>query len=119
MGNHDKAARTRATKASIKQVFKDLAGTLPELYSGAIIKGMLADPPRSFPYIALAAAYLDGKPIDAEPPPSTVVDLSTLTPEELLQRALSIAHTLRERRETRGAALPIIDAEVVLQPEDK
>lgn len=119
MSNHDRAALTRVEKASVKRILKDLATTRPDLFKDAIIDGLLAPAPRSFPYIALAAAYLDGKPVDAEPVPSAIVDLSSLTPEELLQRALSIAHTLRERRETRGAALAVIDAEVIPQPEDK
>jgi hypothetical protein len=114
-------------KASVKRILKDIVGTQPELVRDAIIKGLSADPPRSFPYIALAAAYLDGKPVDAEPPSERIVDLSNLTGDQLLARALSIAQRLKDdadekaaftresadraARESRG--LPIIDATVV------
>jgi len=114
-------------KASVKRILKDIVGTQPELLRDAIIKGLSADPPRSFPYIALAAAYLDGKPVDAEPPSEGLVDLSNLTSFELMQRALNIAQQIKDdmdakaaiaresadraARESRG--LPIIDAIVV------
>lgn len=121
-------------KASVKRILKDLVGTRPELIMDALIAGLLATPPRSFPYIALAAAYLDGKPINAEPS-SEVVDLSNLTKDELMQRALAIAQTLKDgadgrlnlakesmeraAREARGVGLAVIDAVVIPQPSDK
>jgi hypothetical protein len=118
-------------KASVKRILKDLVGTQPDLIKEAMIAGLLAPPPRSFPYIALAAAYLDGKPVDAEPVPCTPEDLSNLTRDELMQRALSIATRLRddaharadmERESAERAAargLPIIEATVIPQKENQ
>lgn len=113
-------------KASVKRILKDLVGVQPELIKDAIIAGLLAAPPRSFPYVALAAAYLDGKPIDAEPPAEHIVDLSHLTRDQLLQRALGIARRLQidtneqaalvQEREARGAGLAVIDAVVIPEP---
>lgn len=113
-------------KASVKRILKDLVGTQPELIKDAIIAGLLAPPPRSFPYVALAAAYLDGKPIDAEPPAERIVDLSHLTRDELMQRALGIAQRLQidtneradvvRESEARGAGLAVIDAVVIPEP---
>jgi hypothetical protein len=115
-------------KASVKRILKDLVGTQPELIKDAIIAGLLAPPPRSFPYVALAAAYLDGKPVDAEPPAERIVDLSHLTRDQLLQRALGIARRLQadtdeqsdliKEREARGVGLAVIDAVVIPNPED-
>jgi len=74
--------------------------------SDAIIQGLLAPPSRSFPYIALAAAYLDGKPIDAEPPDHYREDLSNLTREQLRDRAVALANRLQEEARE---SLPVID----------
>ena len=105
---------TKVRTASVKRILKDIVETQPELIRDAIIEGLLAPPPRSFPYIALAAAYLDGKPIDAEPPVERPNDLSELTTEQLLQRAVSIATRMSREAQERAAALtngplPVID----------
>ena len=103
-------------KASIKRIMKDLATTEPELFRDAIIAGLLAPPPRSFPYIALAAAYLDGKPVDAgthrELDTSLPIDLSSLSREQLGERAEKLVRMLKASDE-------VIDATIVddLTPE--
>jgi hypothetical protein len=98
-------------KASIKRIIKDLATTDPELFREAIVAGLQAAPPRSFPYLALAAAYLDGKPIDAEPPISSSVDLSQLTQQELKDRAYRLVR-LFEKRDL------VIEGTVIKDPAD-
>ncbi len=106
-------------RASIKRIIKDLATTQPELFRDAIIAGLLAPAPRSYPYVFLAAQYLDGKPVDAEPVSQPVLDLSEQSKDDLIRRALRIAANLQKdaqerddlerEREARGAGLAIID----------
>jgi hypothetical protein len=84
-------------KASVKRIIKDLVGVRPELIENAIIDGLMAPPPRSFPYVALAAAYLDGKPVDGEPMSPEQADLSKLSREQLMARALRIAAGLEQK----------------------
>jgi hypothetical protein len=99
-------------KASIKRIIKDLVGVRPELVENALIDGLMAPPPRSFPYVALCAAYTDGKPIDAEPESPLRTDLSNLSREQLMARALRIAAGLEKKPE-----LAVIDVEVIPQQE--
>jgi hypothetical protein len=106
-------------RASIKRIIKDLATTQPELFRDAIIAGLLAPAPRSYPYVFLAAQYLDGKPVDAEPVSQPIADLSELSKDDLIRRALNIAAKLQRdsqerddlerEREARGTGLAIID----------
>ncbi len=86
---------TQVRNASVKRILMDIVGVQPELLYDAIIEGLKAPPPRSFPYIALAAAYLDGKPIDAPPPEDNRPDLSELSRDQLLARALGVAKRLQ------------------------
>ena len=106
----------RLEKASIKRILKDLATTDPELFREAIIAGLQAPPPRSYPYLCLAAAYIDGKPIDAEPPIEHIVDLSALSRDELRDRAERLVHLLKG--ESTSTGLAVIDATVVPNHED-
>jgi hypothetical protein len=110
-------------KASIKRIIRDLAGRRPELFENAIIDGLLAEPPRSFPYVALCISYTDGKAVDSSndihTQPQLHANLADLTREQLMQRALRIAQILKtatdeqtvlvQEREARGAGLTIID----------
>ncbi len=111
-------------KASIKRIMVDLATTQPELFRDAIIAGLLADPPKSYPYLALALYTIDGKPVDAEPVSQPIADLSELSKDDLVRRALQIAAKLQRdsqerddlerEREARGTGLAVID----ITPED-
>lgn len=110
---------TRVRAASVKRILRDIAEVQPDLIRDAIIAGLLAPPPRSFPYVALAAAYLDGKPIDADRLAESQQpgDLSDLTREQLLDRAVELARHLRDEAQDRAAiatqnirgTLPVID----------
>jgi hypothetical protein len=51
-------------KASIKKVFEDIATEDPELIKNAVLKGLRGKPRESFPYVQIAAHYIDGKPAD-------------------------------------------------------
>ena len=52
------------TPASVQTLFERLAAEEPELYLRAIKRGLAAGGARSYPFVALAAAYLDGKPVE-------------------------------------------------------
>jgi hypothetical protein len=106
----EKAAFTRAAKASIKRVMKELAEEDPELIKASLILGLCAEPPKSFPYLMLCASYLDGKPVEGTADTGSV-DLSTLSNEELVvcaQRLISHVSGA-PRPEPRVADLPVID----------
>ena len=81
----------------------------------AIVAGLEADPPRSFPYVALAAAYLDGKPANGEPPPpQQLADLSTLSREQLRERAERLVQRLTAAPdESTSTGLAVIDATII------
>ena len=51
----------RSVKASIVAVIQDVVNTEPALIRQAVIDGFRARPPKSFAYLQLAAAYLDGE----------------------------------------------------------
>lgn len=63
-----RAGRKRGSRnfvpSSVRGAFLHLADVAPELFEQAIRKDLMAKPPRSFPYIQLAAYYLDGKPVE-------------------------------------------------------
>lgn len=61
-GSRDKIPRS--FRASVAQLYRDLADEQPELYRDAIERGLRSEPPKSFPYLQLAASYIDGKPRD-------------------------------------------------------
>ena len=52
------------TPASVKALLEQLARERPELYERAIRRGLAARGARSYAFVALAAHYLDGKPIE-------------------------------------------------------
>ena len=56
--------RNRLPGGSIRAMCKWLAEERPELYRDAIVRGLRAREARSFPFVQLAAHYLDGKPIE-------------------------------------------------------
>lgn len=105
----------RVQKASIVRIIRDLVLDEPEKWREAIIRGRDARPPHSFPYVALAAAYLDGKPVNADPPIRSIRDLSELSAAELQDRAVALVNRLKSANEQR--ALPVIDVQII--PEDK
>ena len=45
-------------------IIKNLAERKPEAFDRALQEGLKAGGAKSYPYFALAAAYLDGKPIE-------------------------------------------------------
>ena len=59
-GTPDSVPRT--VRASIRQIFQELGEQEPEIYKKAIRKGLQAGTRDSFPFVRLAAAYLDGVP---------------------------------------------------------
>ena len=54
----------RSFKASVAAIFAEVASADPGLIRSAIEKGLKSSPPRSYQYLALAGAYIDGKPKD-------------------------------------------------------
>lgn len=62
LGAKDKLPRS--AKASIKKIFEEVGSTDPEMIRAAIMRGLQAEPPKSFPYLQLAAAYVDGRPVE-------------------------------------------------------
>ena len=110
-------------KASIKKAILEVAGRRPELVPDVII-GVLEfarDNPhlaiRAYPFIALMAAYTDGKPVDAgthqEMSTRNPLDLSSLSQSELRDRAQRLVRLLGP-----APSEEVIDAEVVPNPED-
>jgi hypothetical protein len=113
---------SRVHKASVKRILKDIAENNPELIRDAIIDGLQAPAPRSYPYLALAAAYLDGRPPDAESAAQPADDYSNLSDAELFERARNVTQRLKTAIAARvtgseARQLPVIDAEVIPQPE--
>ena len=45
-------------------MFKHIAQHKPKLYQDAIERGIKAGGAKSYPFVALGAAYIDGKPIE-------------------------------------------------------
>ena len=61
-GSRDEVPRT--LKASIKRVYEEIAAEDPALIRRALEQGLRAEPPKSYPYLQLAAYYLDGRPVE-------------------------------------------------------
>lgn len=61
-GSKDKIPRS--VKASIAAIYEEVASDNPEIIRDAIVRGLKAPPPKSFPYVNLGALYLDGKPTE-------------------------------------------------------
>lgn len=51
-------------KASIKAVFEKVQQDDPKLIEQAVLRGLRGKPRESFPFIQLAAHYIDGKPAE-------------------------------------------------------
>jgi hypothetical protein len=62
-GSKDKIPRT--WKGSIKAIFEAISSEQPELLRDAMVKGLKAKAPKSFPYLQLAVHYIDGRPRQA------------------------------------------------------
>jgi hypothetical protein len=58
-----RGAKNKLPGGSIRATCQWLANERPELLHDAIMRGLAAGPPKSFPYVPLAAYYLDGKPV--------------------------------------------------------
>ena len=61
-GSKDKIPRS--LRGSLAAVFRELLDTEPELYVGAIRRGLKSKPPYSAKYLDLALAYIDGRPAE-------------------------------------------------------
>jgi len=59
-----KGRRNKLPSGSIKGIFHYLAETSPELYEEAIKRALRAREAKSVPMVALAAAYVDGRPVE-------------------------------------------------------
>lgn len=112
----------RVEEVSIKRIIKQAAFENQDKVYDAWLDGIMARPPYSFPYIALAAAYLDGKPGPAVEERKELPDLQNLTDEELADVARGIAERLQEdarvaranvAEQAKRHGLPVID----VQPE--
>ncbi len=57
----------RSFRGSIKAIFEEVASEDPKLIYDAVIRGLKAPAPKSFQYLQLVTAYIDGKPTDAVP----------------------------------------------------
>lgn len=82
----------RRVKASIRTVLQDIVTDDPALIRDAIVKGLRAPPPKSFPYLQLAAAYVDGKPADK----LQIRNYERLTDDELAQLETLLARATSE-----------------------
>jgi len=59
-----RGARNKLPSGTIKGIFNWLADEQPELYQKAIVRALKAPHGRSVPMLALAAAYIDGRPVE-------------------------------------------------------
>jgi hypothetical protein len=103
----------KVVRSSIAQIMKNLANTRPDLFEDALIEGLMAPPPRSFPYLALCASYIDGR-APAEPAEQPLANLADLTHAELAERAERLVRLLKSNPK----ALPVINGTVIPSPED-
>jgi hypothetical protein len=55
--------RKNKAPGSIRAALVQLAAEEPELLARAIRKGLAGNPAKAFPFVQLAAYYLDGKPV--------------------------------------------------------
>ena len=51
-------------RGTVAGIFRHLAQHEPELYVDAIRRGIKTGGAKSYPFVALGAAYLDGRPIE-------------------------------------------------------
>jgi hypothetical protein len=59
-----KGRRNKLPGGSIRSIFRWLADERPELYQEAIVRALRAPQAKSVPMVALAAAYVDGRPVE-------------------------------------------------------
>ena len=59
-----KGRKNKLPADSIRAMCKWLAEERPEVYRDAILRGLRAREAKSFPFVQLAAYYLDGKPVE-------------------------------------------------------
>lgn len=52
----------RSMKASVVRVLEAVVNESPDLIEQAVLKGLKGKPRESFPFLQMAAHYLDGKP---------------------------------------------------------
>jgi hypothetical protein len=117
-------AQTRIRNASLKQIIKDLVLEEPEEWRDLVRRGRDAENPlQAFPFLSLALQYTDTKANEIEPD-RPARNLSELTNEELLQRAIDVASRLQSevRKQAEivaGNSLPVIDVTIVKPEEQK
>lgn len=97
-----RATQTRMQKASIKRIMQEVVSDNPEVVRDCLLAGLLARPPHSAPYLIIAAQDIDGRPREAEPPVERPTDLSDLTYEQLVARAIAVATRLRDDAQERA-----------------
>ena len=56
--------KNKLPSGSIRSIFRWLAEVRPELYQAEIERALKAPQARSVPIVALAAAYVDGRPLE-------------------------------------------------------
>ena len=56
--------KNKLPSGSIRSIFRWLADERPELYQEAIVRALKAPQAKSVPIVALAAAYVDGRPVE-------------------------------------------------------
>jgi hypothetical protein len=59
-----KGAKNKLPSGSVRSIFRWLAEERPELYEAAIRRALKAPQAKSVPALALAAAYVDGRPVE-------------------------------------------------------
>jgi hypothetical protein len=80
----------RSVKASVRAILAEVVADEPTLLREAIRRGLAAPPPKSFPYLQMAAHYLDGKPAEEAQWPgiACLTDSELETFNTLLKRAM-------------------------------
>lgn len=113
-----KDAVPRTFKGSIKRIFEEIATDDPDLIYRAMVKGLKASAPKSFQYLQLLRASIDGKEDDVvafRQVQQLIVQMMALFIEIVEDRELRIRFATGVRRLTGLVEAKAIDAESTSQ----
>lgn len=104
-------------RASVKRALEDIARAKPELIREALERGLQAPPPKSFPYLQLAAYYLDGRPaetvkVEGDRPSVFVIGLQQPRHDPL---ALPIPRFVEQEADAQDDGETLLDVSAIIE----